>query len=426
MKIRISRLEISGTVTAPASKSVMQRACAAALIRGGEVAIHNYGKSNDDKAALEIIQQLGATVEIIDDSLLTISTEDFPDCIAAKAINCGESGLSARMFTSIAALSNHPVKITGEGSLLQRPFDFFDIVFPKLNVAVNSNNGKLPLEIKGALRPANITINGSLSSQYLTGLLFAFSACDQNANIYVDSLSSKPYVDLTLQVMKDFGLNVPENNNYKEFIFHKSQVSDLQSPIHYTIESDWSSASFLLVAGAVSGNVAVKGLDVFSQQADKKILEALQDCGCNLSVTEKDIAVSRNKLHLFQFDATDCPDLFPPLAALALFCNGTSIISGVHRLKHKESNRARSIIIMCEQFGGRAFIQNDEMVIEGNNPLKPAIINTFNDHRIAMAAAVIAMNTNGETIINDAECVNKSYPGFWKDIEKLGAAGSFH
>ena len=169
----------------------------------------------------------------------------------------------------------------------------------------------------------------------------------------------------------------------------------------------------------------MKGLNPDSLQADKKILDVLRLCGCAISINEQDIAVAKNQLKSFQFDASDCPDLFPPLAALALFCNGTSCINGLHRLIHKESNRAESIAEMCRKFGGTIIIKDDAMIIEGGNPLRAATINSFSDHRIAMAAAVIAMNIRGESVIDDAACVHKSYPDFWEDMKSVGGAIQF-
>lgn len=428
MQVKIAPSEIAGTVTAPASKSVMQRACAAALLRGGKVVLHYYGKSRDDDAAVHILRQLGAAVTIIDDDVLEIISENFPEKIKSKVMDCGESGLSARMFTAIAALSADTIQITGTGTLLQRPFHFFEKTFPQLGVSVISSNGYLPLTIRGRMQAKDITVDGSLSSQYLTGLLFAFSALNESAHIHVDKLNSKPYIDLTLEVMKDFGLNIPENKGYKTFIFRKSKIYNPKSiiynpksKIHYAIEGDWSSAVVLLVAAAINGAIKVKGLKPDSLQADKKILDVLGQCGGAIAIHEQDITVTKNPLKPFQFDAMDCPDLFPSLAALALFCNGTSSIKGLHRLIHKESNRAESITEMCRKFGGTVFIQEDEMIIEGGKPLHAAAINSFSDHRIVMAAAVIAMNIRGESVIDDAACVQKSYPGFWKDMDRLGA-----
>ena len=323
MQVTISPSVIKGTITAPTSKSAMQRACAAALLRGGETVLHNPGVSDDDEAALDIIQQLGAHVTKRDKVVVVNSNGVFP---VADEINCGESGLSSRMFTSIAALSEEQIKITGKGSLVKRPFSFFTEVLPQLHVICESNSGFLPLTIKGPLRPANIEIDGSLSSQFLTGLLFAYSAAGAgDVTIAVKDLNSKPYIDLTLQVMKDFGLPVPVNNSYQSFYFTNQQVNRSTNQLfNYTVEGDWSSAAFLLVAGAVAGEITVQGLNSFSSQADKAVLLALMQTGAGMSIEEKQINVRRAKLKPFQFNATDCPDLFPPLATLAAYCEGTS------------------------------------------------------------------------------------------------------
>ena len=209
----------------------MQRACAAALLRGGKVMLHHYGKSRDDAAALHILKQLGVAVTIIDDDVLEIISENFPEKIKSTVVDCGESGLSARMFTAIAALSTDTIHITGTGTLLQRPFHFFEKTFPQLGISLTSTNGHLPLTVRGRMQPKDIIVDGSLSSQYLTGLLFAFSALNEDAYIHVDKLSSKPYIDLTLEVMKDFGLNTPENKGYKTFIFRKSKIQNPKSII---------------------------------------------------------------------------------------------------------------------------------------------------------------------------------------------------
>src|SRR4051794_37530099 len=212
MQVVVSPSHIEGHINAAASKSAMQRACAAALVKGCVTIIQNPGISNDDKAALDIIQQLGATIDNRGDHLMIASNGVIP---VLDTIHCGESGLSIRMFTPIAALSKQAITITGEGSLTKRPMDFFEAVLPELQVTVKSNNGKVPLRVQGPLQPAIITIDGSLSSQYLTGLLFAYAASNAtNVSINVQNLASKPYVDLTMGFLKTFGLHVPVNNNY--------------------------------------------------------------------------------------------------------------------------------------------------------------------------------------------------------------------
>jgi 3-phosphoshikimate 1-carboxyvinyltransferase len=397
----------------------MQRACAAALLHDGETVIHNPGKSNDDLAALDIIQKLGAAVEI-DNEKLVINNVDRK--LSAANINCGESGLSIRMFTPIAALSDQSIIIDGTGSLLKRPMDFFDEIFPQLGIEVASNKGMLPIKIKGPLQPKDITIDGSLSSQFLTGLLFAFAkAAIQPVTITVNNLKSKPYIDLTLQVMKHFGYNV-ENNNYEYFTINPKPLN--AKPLNYTVEGDWSGGAFLLVAGAIAGKIIVKGLDVFSTQADKAILQALIDSGANISIEEKQISISPplgDGGKPFHFNATDCPDLFPPLVALAAYCNGTTVIEGVSRLAHKESNRGLTLQEEFAKMGVEIILQDDLMMIKGDGGLQGATVHSRHDHRIAMACAVAALKATGETVVEEAEAINKSYPNFYEHLQLLNA-----
>jgi 3-phosphoshikimate 1-carboxyvinyltransferase len=420
MQVTIQPSQISGNIYAPASKSSMQRACAAALVRKGETIIHNPGISNDDKAALDVIQALGATVENLEDRSLRITSDGVKPI--ADTVNCGESGLGIRMFAPIVALSEKEITIQGKGSLLNRPMDFFDEVLPQLGVQIASNNGKLPLKLKGSLQPKNITIDGSLSSQFLTGLLLAYAASDaKDATITVNNLKSKPYVDLTLTVMEEFNLKEPENKHYEAFYFG-SETSNYEPIFNdYTIEGDWSGGAFLLVAGAIAGSIKVEGLDIASTQADKAVLKALADCGCKILIEEKQIEIGPDKLKAFQFDATDCPDLFPPLVALASYCEGTTEIEGVHRLAHKESNRA---LTLQEEFGKMGIeieLRENKMLIKGGTGVKGAHVHSRHDHRIAMACAVAALNGEGKTVIDDAEAVNKSYPNFYEHIKSLGA-----
>lgn len=417
--VSISPGRVSGNVYAPASKSSMQRACAAALISKSISRIYNPGISNDDMASLHVIRLLGAKVSRQDNGSLLV---DSSEAQAAKdlQINFGESGLGIRMFTPIAALNKFPVKITGEGSLLSRPMYFFDEVLPQLNVQVKSSQGRLPIEISGGLVPKDITIDGSLSSQFLTGLLFAYAAADaQDVTITVNNLNSRPYIDLTLKVLQDFGLRVPVNNDYKSFHFTSSQCAP-PGEVHYTVEGDWSGAAFLLVAGAVAGNITVKGLDTFSAQADKKILEALMDAGCSMSVRENEIEISAAAgLKAFQINATDCPDLFPPLVALASFCTGKSVIEGVHRLAHKESDRAKTLMEEFSKLGVNISLHDNLMIVEGLQQVRSAQVHSHNDHRIAMACAVAALRAGGDVIIEQADAVKKSYPAFYRDLEML-------
>lgn len=397
----------------------MQRACAAALVAKGISFIKNPGNSNDDKAAMDIVQKLGAKIEIENGKLKVESRGVQP---VSNEISCGESGLSIRMFTPLVALSNKEITINGSGSLVTRPMDFFDEILPQIGIKIQSSNGKLPLHVQGPVVPANIEIDGSLSSQFLTGLLMAYAAANANdVSIKVNNLKSKPYIDLTLDVMKQFGLQVPENRNYEEFIFNSNTRNSQPITRTYTVEGDWSGAAFLLVAGAVAGDIVVKGLDVFSTQADKAVLQALMDCGCKLSVQAEQIEIGKAALQPFHFNATECPDLFPPLVALAANCNGKSVIEGTSRLTHKESNRAITLQEEFAKLGIQIDLQDDLMIVHGGTVIKAASVHSRHDHRIAMACAVAALNATGEVVIEDAEAINKSYPDFYEHLKLLGA-----
>lgn len=432
MQATIQPSAIQGEIYAPASKSSMQRACAAALVRRGKSVIHNPGHSNDDQAALRVIQAMGAVIEQQSEEILVVNSNGIQ--AVSNEVNCGESGLGIRMFAPLIALNSKTIRINGEGSLVTRPMDFFDDTLPRLGVSIQSNAGKLPLTIQGPLQPKNIAIDGSLSSQFLTGLLMAYAAADaKDVTIVVHNLKSKPYIDLTLKVMQDFGLKLPENRNYEAFYFgagstqpaeSRSTTASAASTLEYTVEGDWSGGAFLLVAGAVAGPIRVKGLDVFSTQADKAVLQALADCGASISVQPDIIEIGPGKLKAFQFNANDCPDLFPPLVALAAYCEGTSVIEGVERLTHKESNRALTLQDEFGKMGISIELQGNLMLVKGGTGVQGATVHSRHDHRIAMACAVAALKASGSTEIEEAQAINKSYPDFYSHLQKLGATVS--
>ena len=422
--------KLKGAQVAPASKSSMQRACAAALLHVGDTIILNPGHSNDDLAALDVIQKLGAQVEINNainekgatfvESIKVISKGVNP---VGPEMNCGESGLGIRMFTPIAAISSQSITINGKGSLVKRPMHFFDEIFPSLGVTINSQNGFLPIQIQGPLKaPATITVDGSLSSQFLTGLLMAYAASDvKDAVIKVLDLKSKPYIDLTLAVLNAFGWEV-QHDNYEEFTFLPHEP--LKEKIEYTVEGDWSGAAFLLVAGAIAGPIIVKGLQMDSTQADKAVMQALQNANVSIALHSEGIqigSVEDEVLRAFEFDATDCPDLFPPLVALAAACMGVSEIKGVSRLAHKESDRGLTLQTEFAKLGIQIDLEGDIMKIHGGGEVKGAEVFSQHDHRIAMACGVAALIANAPIKITEAEAINKSYTNFFDHLAQLGA-----
>ena len=418
MRAIVYPASLSGSQVAPASKSSMQRACAAALLHHGKTQIFNPGHSNDDLAAIDVIQKLGAKVQSHTDHLEVNSNGVQP---IGPEMNCGESGLGIRMFTPIAALSNQPITIQGKGSLVKRPMHFFDEIFPSLGVQIQSNNGYLPIAIQGPLKPVDITVDGSLSSQFLTGLLMAYaSAGASDSTIHVNQLKSKPYIDLTLAVLKHFGWEV-NHQQHEQFTF-KSRVK-VNETIQYTVEGDWSGAAFLLVAGAIAGPITVKGLQLNSTQADKAVMNALTSANAAITFKEDNIIIGANEdgLKAFDFDATDCPDLFPPLVALASLCKGVTTIKGVNRLAHKESDRGITLQTEFAKLGVTIILEGDLMKIKGIEKIQANTVFSQHDHRIAMACGVAALRATGPIEITEAEAINKSYTDFFEHLQHLGA-----
>ena len=243
-------------------------------------------------------------------------------------------------------------------------------------------------------------------------------------SIKVKDLKSKPYIDLTLAVMKEFGLKVPENRNYEEFWFDESVPDSGLLTHNYTVEGDWSGGAFLLVAGAIAGPIMVNGLDLTSTQADKAIVDALMAANAGIAIEAKGIRIHQSAMTGFYFDATDCPDLFPPLVALAAYCKGKTTIKGVSRLTHKESNRALTLQDEFDKMGVAIDLDGDDMIIHGTAKVKGADVHSHHDHRIAMACAVAGLRADSEMLIEEAQAVNKSYPDFYNDLKSLGASVS--
>jgi len=395
-------------LSAPASKSYLQRALAVSVLAQGTTILTNVSWCDDSLVAKKIVERLGA--EIFEkNKTLTIKTNSVT--FKHDTFSAGEAGLSIRMFSPVLALENKKIIITGRGSLLKRPVKIIEDALTSLGVEVSSANGFLPLTVKGPIKSGKINIDGSLSSQLLTGLLITLPLLDGNSEINVDNLKSRPYIDMTLEVMKSFGVEV-ENNNYKLFKINGRQK---YKAVNYNIEGDWSGAAFWLVVGAVKGNVEVLNLNADSRQADKAILEALKKAGAKVEINKNSITVDKNLLNAFNFDATDCPDLFPPLACLASQCEGTSVIKGVSRLTYKESNRALVIKREFEKVGIKVVLDGDFMHITGGK-INAGTIDSNNDHRIAMAGGILDMFSDEKVEVLNKSAVNKSYPDFFDVI----------
>jgi len=404
---------IKGTIKAPASKSMTQRAIAAALLADGQSIIHNPSYCDDSLAAMSMAVGLGARVEPLVNELKINGSA----VLKEPKLNCGESGLAIRMFSPIAAL--YPVEITlvGANSLKKRPMFMIEEALSQLGVKCISSEGFLPLTIQGPIVGGHCEIDGSVSSQLLTGLLMALPLAVKNSEIKVNNLKSKPYIDMTIEILKSFGISI-KNKGYSMFSIPGNQK---YIPHNYTVEGDWSGGAFLLVAGAINGELSITGLHRDSKQSDMSIVNALKKAGAKMTIGENQIEISKSELKAFEFDATESPDLFPPLVALASYCEGISAIKGVSRLIFKESDRAKTL---SEEFGKmniKIEINNDLMFVTGGQP-HGARVESHDDHRIAMAVTVASLGATGRVSLRDSQCVAKSYPGFFDDLRHLGAA----
>jgi 3-phosphoshikimate 1-carboxyvinyltransferase len=275
------------------------------------------------------------------------------------------------------------------------------------------------LTVKGPLKGGKATVDGTTASQLLTGLLMALPKAPKDSRLKVENLKSIPYIDMTLALLNTLGIDV-QHSNYKTFSIKGMQTFRFPRN-EYWVEGDWSGAAFLLAAGAVGGTVTVTGLDTGSPQADRKIIQALELAGANINVTKSTVEVTRKKLKAFHFDAAHCPDLFPPLVALACNCEGKTVLTGVERLIHKERNRALTLEKEFTAIGGEIRLSDNQMEITGKR-LKGGTIDSHNDHRIAMAGAVAGINISHHVIIEGSECTAKFYPNFFEDMKSIGAS----
>lgn len=403
---------VEGEVVPPSSKSYAQRAIAAALLADGVSTLYNVEMCDDTSAALSVVQSLGAAVEQLDQTTYTVRGGLNP---VSDTLDIGESGLSTRLFTPIASLCSSPITINGHNTILRRPMDMMIGPLRALGVKVKDNKGHLPVTVKGPMRGGEVRIDGSVSSQFLTGLLMALPLAERDTTVYVNDLKSLPYIDMTIDTMGSFGIDI-DHRDYAEFYVPGAQKYE---PAEFHMEGDWSAASCLLVAGAVAGTVTVKNLRTVSLQADTAIIDALSRAGARIEETVDSVTVSRRSLRAFEFDATNCPDLFPALAALAANCEGTSVITGTKRLLHKESNRAEAICAEYGKLGIRVDTGEDDVMRITGDEMRGGIVESHKDHRMAMSLAVAALNAAGPVIIKDAECVSKSYYDFWEDFNKL-------
>lgn len=391
--VKINASALNGEVNIPPSKSAAHRALICSFL-AGEGNVTPIIDSNDMKATVGVIDALK-------------SGDDVLDCI--------ESGSTLRFMIPVSAALGKVVTFTGQGRLPQRPIGEYLELLPSHGVTVKCD-GTLPMQISGQLKNGSYEVSGDVSSQYITGLLLALSVVDGDSAIILKTpLQSKPYVDMTVKVMGDFGVQITETDF--GYLIHGNQK---YNKLDYIVEGDWSQAAFFLVAGAISGAVTVTGLDMNTTQGDKAILDVLTAFGAQLEINDNSVKCLKSKLKGTIVDATDIPDLVPIIAVLAAFANGQTVIKGAERLRYKESDRIESVVENLELIGADVTETKDGMIINGGSALHSAKLKGYNDHRIVMAFSVAGLLLAGETVIDDAQSINKSYPSFFEDYNRIG------
>lgn len=410
-----------GEVHAPPSKAYTHRMMIAASLSRGSSKILNPLSSNDTQATLETIEAFGAKVEL-EETCWTIKGAS-PLETPKKPIDCEESGSTLRFMIPVAALAPGSSTFTLGLSLSRRPLEPLLQSLKQLGAESSLQRGEKGLAIRvhgGGISGGKTSIRGDVSSQFISGLLFACPRAEENTEITVTTpLESRSYVQMTLEVLKKHGIKVSASDDLSQL---KVPSNQNYSSCDHKVPGDFSSASFLLAAAAITcSKVRVKNLDYHTKQGDKAILDILEEIGSKVSIGYEYVEIEGKQLNAVDVDAKNIPDLVPVCAALACYSKGTSKLYNAKRLRYKESDRLSSLHAELKKMGADINMNEDGLMIRGPCQLHGATIDPHNDHRIAMACAVAALGASGETRIQNSECVRKSYPHFFDDLRLLGA-----
>ncbi|MEJ5292162.1 MAG: 3-phosphoshikimate 1-carboxyvinyltransferase [Candidatus Methanosuratincola sp.] len=412
--------EIDGTVKAPPSKSFTQRAVACALIAEGESEIVEPSTSDDGKVAAKIAKSMGAKVTMGERAWLVDppSRPEAPDDV----VDCGGSATSMRLFTAIAALADGATVLTGDRSLRRRPIG--ELLQAMIELGANCfstrGNGRPPVVVEGGgIGGGAVSIRGDITSQYISALILACTRADSETSIQVlKNLESADYVKMSLDVLREFGGTACSDFAAGRFLVPGRQTL---KGCRYHVEGDYSSAAFIIAAGALAGRASVTGLNAETSQGDRRIMEIIERMGGRVTFDDGTATSFRKGLRGVEIDCSEVPDLVPVLGVLATQAEGITVLRRVGRLRIKESDRVEGVVSMVNRLGGHARAEGQDLLVKGPSELKGTEIDPKGDHRIAMAAAVAGLVAGGETVIRGAECVSKSYPSFFSDLKRLGA-----
>jgi len=413
MKASIAKSEVSGRMTAPSSKSYTIRGLMCAALAKGESKIINPLHSDDTKAAVNVLAQIGVSTQD-DEAGWRVDGGNFRQ--PAADLFCGDSAATLRFMAAICSLVPGRCLLTAGPSLARRPIKPLIQALRQLGVNCSSQGEVAPVVVEGGrLKGGTTELRGDISSQYVSALLFIAPLADEGVTVSLSTpLESKPYVLMTTDCMERFGVKAEYSPQMERIRISRQAYQ----PASYNVEGDWSSASYFLGIGALSGKVKVENLNLESRQGDKMILDFLRDMGASVEINTDSITVSRAKLNAIHADLSDCIDLLPTVAVLAAAADGTSELFGIERARIKESNRVAAVKDGLERMGIKIEEERDKLTITGSSP-KGSVIDSYDDHRIAMAFGILG-TVAGKTVINNAECVSKTFPQFWDILKSIG------
>ena len=402
-----------GAVAAPPSKSDVHRAVICAALSGGVCKISPVALSNDIRATIGCVEALGAEASVENDVLTVDGSAVFAKKTAT--LDCIESGSTLRFMIPVAAAGGVEARFTGSGSLVSRPIGLYSQILPEKGVSLEGGDG-LPLKISGKLKSGVFKVPGNISSQFISGLLFALPLLRGDSDIILTSpIQSAGYINMTIRTMEKFGIEVDVTDTGWHVRGGQRYI-----PSDYRTDGDWSQAAFYLVSGAVNGEITVNNLNTDSKQGDRKIAELLREFGAEVIQEADSVTVKKSDMKGIEIDASQIPDLVPALAVCASFADGVTRITNAERLRIKESDRLISTAALINSLGGEAKELPDGLVIRGSRTLIGGTVKGFNDHRIVMSAAICAPGSENPIICTDALSVNKSYPGFFDDYNSVG------